>query len=294
MNLNYLYGTAWKEDQTADCVFRALKAGYKGIDTANQRKHYFEAGVGEGLKSAYNELGLCREDLFLQTKFTYERGQDHRLPYDINATPETQVQQSFESSLEHLDTDYIDSLVLHGPDESHGITQRDLETWAAFENLRQENRVKELGISNVSLEQLQLLLDNSKVPPKYVQNRCFAETYWDREIREFCSEHDIVYQGFSLLTANSQFLCGFFQETQQKVVPTVEFKNEGLHPDVKKIVARVNQPIPLVIFKFALQAGMLPLTGTTSNENMELNLLVNCFELNPNELQTLETIAFLG
>ena len=56
-----------------------------------------------------------REDLFLQTKFTYAGGQDHRLPYDPRADPATQVRQSFASSLEHLGTIYLDSYLLHGP-----------------------------------------------------------------------------------------------------------------------------------------------------------------------------------
>ena len=76
----FLYGTAWKEDRTAALTDLAIRAGFRGIDTANQRRHYFEAGVGEGLAAAYRAGVVTRADLFLQTKFTYQRGQDHRLP----------------------------------------------------------------------------------------------------------------------------------------------------------------------------------------------------------------------
>ena len=65
----------------------ALRAGFRGIDTANQRRHYFEAGVGEALSAAYTAGVVTREDVFLQTKFTYQRGQDHRLPYDPVSEP---------------------------------------------------------------------------------------------------------------------------------------------------------------------------------------------------------------
>ena len=82
----FLYGTAWKEDRTAALTELALRAGFRGIDTANQRRHYFEAGVGEALAAAYLAGIVTRADLFLQTKFTYRRGQDHRLPYDPEAT----------------------------------------------------------------------------------------------------------------------------------------------------------------------------------------------------------------
>src|ERR1700683_1732448 len=82
---DFLYGTAWKEDRTAALVELALQSGFRGIDTANQRRHYFEAGVGEGLAAAYRAGVVTRSDLFLQTKFTYRDGQDHRLPYDPQA-----------------------------------------------------------------------------------------------------------------------------------------------------------------------------------------------------------------
>src|ERR1700752_751711 len=99
---DFLYGTAWKEGRTAALVELALRAGFRGIDTANQRRHYFEAGVGQGLAAAYRDGVVTRADLFLQTKFTYQPGQDHRLPYDPAATFAAQVSQSLASSLEHL------------------------------------------------------------------------------------------------------------------------------------------------------------------------------------------------
>src|SRR6266540_913969 len=99
---DYLYGTAWKEDRTQALTELALRMGFRGIDTANQRRHYFEAGVGHALAAAYRAGVVTRKDVFLQTKFTYRSGQDHRLPYDPGADLSTQVAQSMASSLEHL------------------------------------------------------------------------------------------------------------------------------------------------------------------------------------------------
>src|SRR3970040_690730 len=79
---DFLYGTAWKEGPTPALTELAVRMGFRGIDTANQRRHYFEAGVGQGLASAYRAGVVTRADLFLQTKFTYQPGQDHPLPYD--------------------------------------------------------------------------------------------------------------------------------------------------------------------------------------------------------------------
>src|SRR5207244_2340261 len=73
---DFLYGTAWKEDRTPALTELALRAGFRGIDTANQRRHYFEAGVGQGLAAAYRPGVLTAVDLFLQTEFTSQPGRD--------------------------------------------------------------------------------------------------------------------------------------------------------------------------------------------------------------------------
>src|SRR5262249_59555103 len=98
---DFLYGTAWKEERTQALTELALRSGFRGIDTANQRRHYLEAGVGQALAAAYRADIVTRADLFLQTKFTYQAGQDHRLPYDPAAELSTQVAQSMTSPPEH-------------------------------------------------------------------------------------------------------------------------------------------------------------------------------------------------
>lgn len=266
----FLYGTAWKEDKTRELVQLALKSGFREIDTANQRKHYYEEGVGEGLKYAYKNLSLSREELFLQTKFTYQTGQDHRLPYDAEADFYVQVKQSFESSLKHLDTDYLDSYVLHGPYYQDVISDIDIAVWQSMERLVQKGLVHYLGVSNITYEQLKTLCSKSKVAPKFVQNRCFAHQAWDAKIRGYCIDNDLVYQGFSLLTANQPFL---------------------ISSEVHDISKRYGKTKEQIIFKFAQQIGILPLTGTTSKEHMNEDLFLSDFELQPNELDVIENIA---
>src|SRR5690242_7813930 len=203
---SFLYGTAWKEDRTAALTELAIRSGFRAIDTANQRRHYFEAGVGQGLASAYAAGVVTRADLFLQTKFTYKDGQDHRLPYDPSAELSVQVAQSMASSLEHLGTDHVDSFVLHGPSSHSHWTTDDFETWQAMIKERDAGRTRLLGVSNISLAQLQQMARAHAEPPAFVQNRCYAIRGWDRDVRTFCRDRNIVYQGFSLLTANQQVL----------------------------------------------------------------------------------------
>ena len=265
-----LYGTAWKEEQTAACVRAALEVGFRGIDTANQRKHYFEAGVGEALQYAFKTQLLQRTDLFLQTKYTFQNGQDHRLPYDPDADYHTQVEQSFQSSCEHLGTDYLDALILHGPSSGSGLQQADYTVWSAMENLQQSRRVHLLGISNVSAPQLRLLLKQATVPPAFVQNRCYARTGWDAEVRQLCREHDILYQGFSLLTAN-------VYELNQ--------------PDIHRMALTYELTWMQLVFAFALQIGMQPLTGTTNSEHMRQDLAASQIRLDAADLSFMERIA---
>jgi len=202
----FLYGTAWKEERTQALTEMALRAGFRGIDTANQRRHYVEAGVGAALAAAYRSGLVSRGDLFLQTKYTYRSGQDHRLPYDPAAPLAQQVAQSLASSLEHLGGDHVDSYLLHGPASGQGWTESDTLVWAAMARERDAGRVRFLGVSNVSLRHLRDMAAAGVEPPAFVQNRCFARTGWDRAVRAFCAERGIVYQGFSLLTANVEVL----------------------------------------------------------------------------------------
>jgi diketogulonate reductase-like aldo/keto reductase len=265
----FLYGTAWKEAETAKNVTRALKAGFRGIDTANQRKHYFEAQVGEAIKAAQDAGALKRDDLFLQTKFTYQRGQDSRLPYDPKADLTTQVQQSFQSSLEHLVTERIDSFVLHGPSQHPGLGAADLEVWRAMEGLHDAGKVKLLGVSNVTAQQLEQLWSGARVKPAMVQNRCYATDGWDRGVRAVCKARGIVYQGFSLLTANQQAL---------------------QHPDFLAVCSRARATSAQGAFALAMKLGMICLTGTTDKRHMAEDLAAVDVTLADDDVKRLERL----
>lgn len=267
---DFLYGTAWKEDRTPALVEMAVRSGFRGIDTANQRRHYFEEGVGQGLAAAYRAGVVTRADLFLQTKFTYQPGQDHRLPYDPDADLATQVAQSMASSLEHLGTDHVDSYVLHGPASGYGWTEYDTEVWEAMARERDAGRTRLLGVSNVSLRHLQQMEAGGAEAPAFVQNRCFASRGWDRDVRAYCARRRIAYQGFSLLTANPEVL---------------------RHPLVARIAARGKVGVPQVVFRFAQAVGMLPLTGTSRAEHMRQDLESHALSLSDDEARAIESLA---
>ncbi|HUE70546.1 MAG TPA: aldo/keto reductase [Pirellulaceae bacterium] len=263
----FLYGTAWKEDQTQRLVELALRLGFRGIDTANQRRHYYEAAVGEAIAESIKSGLVVREDLFLQTKFTFPAGQDHRLPYDPGAPVEVQVEQSLTSSLEYLGCESVDSFVLHGPSRRDALAAADWAAWRAMESMHDSGRAHLLGVSNVSLQQLELLFQEARVKPRFVQNRCYAASGWDRGVRGFCAESGIVYQGFSLLTANRQVLA---------------------RPELARIAQRHGRDVSQIIFRFALDVGMIALTGTTNPDHMRADLEIFDFRLEPGDIERIE------
>jgi diketogulonate reductase-like aldo/keto reductase len=267
---DFLYGTAWKENRTPALTELALQAGFRGIDTANQRRHYFEAGVGHGLAAAYRAGVVTRGDLFLQTKFTYRSGQDHRLPYDPAADISTQVAQSLASSLEHLGTDYVDSYILHGPASGYGWTADDSQVWDAMAKERDSGRARLLGVSNVSLRHLEQMTTVHAEAPAFVQNRCFARLGWDRDVRLFCRDRNIIYQGFSLLTANPEVL---------------------RDPLVVGLAARGKATPAQVVFRFAQTVGILPLTGTSDAQHMKQDLASRDLTLFADAVRAIESLV---
>jgi diketogulonate reductase-like aldo/keto reductase len=263
----FLYGTAWKEDRTRPLTSQALRQGFRGIDTANQRRHYHEAAVGESVAEALAACVVQRGELFLQTKFTSRRGQDHRLPYDPAAPIALQVEQSLASSVEHLGTDVVDSFVLHGPSQRVGLTPEDWQAWRAMEALQARGLVRLLGVSNVTLEQLDRLCQGCRVRPRFVQNRCYASQGWDRPVRQYCTANGLTYQGFSLLTANAAVLT---------------------HAETLRIARRYGRTAAQVVFRFALEVGMVPLTGTSDVGHMRDDLAAFGFDLDVAESQRIE------
>lgn len=255
-----LYGTAWKKEQTAQFVSTAIRAGFRGIDTACQPKHYHEKGVGEGIAACLAD-GITRRDLFLQTKFTSLSGQDPaNVPYDPRASLSEQVAQSVGRSLVNLQTDYLDSLVLHSPLPEFSQT---LEAWRAMESCCDSHRVHQLGISNCyDLKTLRHLHEHARVVPKVVQNRFYADSGYDREIRAFCRDNGIVYQSFWTLTANPHLLAS---------------------RPVKAAAARTARTPQQVLFRYLSHEDVVPLTGTRSLVHMQEDLAIRNFQLSQGE-----------
>lgn len=262
-----IYGTAWKKERTAALVEQALTAGFRGIDTACQPKHYHEAGVGAGIAACLKQ-GLKRDEIYLQSKFTSLGGQDPaNIPYDANAELEQQIEQSFQASLNNLHTDYLDCLVLHSPFANPKHT---LAAWQSMEQLVAGGGVKQLGISNCyDPEQFEQLYLNASIKPAVIQNRFYAASGYDREIRKFCREHHIVYQSFWTLTAN----------------PNVLASNV-----LQALAEKYRRSAEQIFFRYLTQIGIVPLTGTTTQTHMRDDLAIFEFKLDESECAAIEAL----
>jgi len=255
-----LYGTAWKKELTAHFVLEAIDSGFRGIDTACQPRHYNEALVG----AALSQCAIAREELFIQTKFTPASGQDaDSVPYDPAAPYEIQVTQSFEVSKKNLQTNYVDSLVLHSPIFPFVDL---MKVWSSMEEIYLRGEAKMIGISNCyDLPLLMRLYSEAKVKPSVVQNRFYRDTNYDIPLRAWCKEHGIAYQSFWSLTANPHLL----------------------HADtIISLAIKYRKSPAQIFFSYLMSQGITPLSGTTSKEHMLQDL-----EIDANWLETDEIAA---
>ena len=262
-----IYGTAWKKTATERLVGLAIQNGFRGIDTACQPKHYEEAAVGAGVAAGMRK-GLTRADFYLQTKFTSLSGQDPlRVPYDPAAPLRDQVAQSIAASLKNLQTDYLDCVLLHSPMPT---TAQTLSAWRALESFVAGGQIRQLGISNCyRVADLESLHQASRIKPAILQNRFYADTHYDRVIRIYCNQCQIIYQSFWTLSANPHLLT---------------------HKTMTTLAAKHHRTPAQVLFRYLVAIGVVPLTGTKSEAHMRDDLAIFSFELSDGELEAIAAI----
>lgn len=253
-----IYGTSFKKEKTCDYVVKAVRKGYRALDSSCQPMHYYEPGVGQALQVLQNEHGIPRSELFLQTRFS--PFQDYQTcPYDVNCSLALQAHRSFQVSLGNLQTDHVDSFLLHSP-----IAPFDdfMHVWIAMESIVQdEGKVKQLGICNIhNLSLLKRLHAKAKIKPTIVQNRIYANTKFDRELREWCKQESIEYQAFWIIRANGKLLAS---------------------EEIGSIANELKVTPAQVLYRYWLEEGVSPLTGTTSESHMEHDLAIFSFQLTP-------------
>jgi diketogulonate reductase-like aldo/keto reductase len=256
-----IYGTAWKKERTAELVAKALQAGFRGIDTACQPKHYDEQSVGVALRRM-QEQGIAREAVFLQTKFTPLSSQDpEQVPYNKSSPLASQVAQSFETSTSNLQTDYVDSLILHSPLASHELT---MTAWRAMEEIYRSGGARQLGISNCyDMDKMISLYRDAGAKPAVLQNRFSPETGYGADLRNWCGANGVIFQSFWSLTANPRILAS---------------------DTVQHLALKYKKSAAQIFFRYLSQNGIVPLSGTCSEQHMKEDIEIFDFELSSAEL----------
>lgn len=248
-----VYGTA--EKTNPDIIYSALVHGARALDTACQPKNYHEHVVGHSLQRALASvpdggLGLTRDDLFIQSKFTTPSGHTPQtMPYLPSDSPSTMVRKSINMTLAKLQVDKLDALLLHAPMPTTAETQA---VWEAMENLVGTETTL-LGICNVTLPQLRQLWPLIRIKPAIVQNRFWDTTAYDRDLRDFCAKHGVVYQAFWVLRANRRLLGSNF----------ITWLATKMHMSPQNALF-----LAVLSLQPGASAGLSVLTGTTRAENI--------------------------
>jgi len=162
----------------------ALTHGYSLIDTAQAYGN--ERQVGEGWKKS----GKGREEIFLTTKIR-----------NTNQGYETS-KRSFKNSLEYLQTEYVDLLLIHWPNVKN--FDKTIETWQALVDLREENLCRSIGVSNFTIPLLKHLINEINIVPAVNQVE-FHTFLYQKELLAYCQENGIQIEAYSPI-ARGKFL----------------------------------------------------------------------------------------
>ena len=164
-------------ETAAPAVRQALEAGYRHIDTAAIYEN--EQGVGEGMRSS----GVARSDIFLTTKLWNDRQS-----YDS-------ARRAFDESLKRLGTDYVDLYLIHWPSPRRGTY---VEAWKALVDLKNEGRIRSIGVSNFCEEHLDRIIGETGVTPVINQIELHPD-FQQKALRAVHEKHQIVTQSWSPL-----------------------------------------------------------------------------------------------
>lgn len=224
-------------DQAESAVLEALKDGYRLIDTANA--YVNEKAVGRAMKQS----GLARKDIFLETKIWpsfYEQ------------------EDAVEKTLERLNTDYIDLLLIHQPSGNYVAGYR------LMEKAYKEGKVKAIGLSNFTKEQIQEILDICEVKPAVLQTEVHPY-FQEKELKEFLAKEDIKIQAWYPLGHGDAALLN--DET------------------IVELSKKYQKSPAQTILRWHIQAGNIVIPGSKNPEHIKANFELFDFALTEDEMK---------
>jgi diketogulonate reductase-like aldo/keto reductase len=242
---------------TRQAIATALEVGFRHFDCAERYRN--EQAVGDAMQGMFRAGKIRREDVFVTTKL-----------WNNNHRPE-RVRPAFEASRQRLQVDYVDCYLIHtpfsfqpgneqDPRDDHGQVIYDpgvtlVETWRALERLVDEGRCKSIGLSDVSLPQVQDIVDAARIKPAVVEVESHPYLpQWD--LLDFCHQHGIVLLAFTALGHGME----------PKLLDD---------PVINTIAQRVHKTPAQVVLAWAVQRGTALLTTSTTPRRIQENFDVS-------------------
>lgn len=231
--------------ECARCVKDAIDAGYRSIDTA--QAYYNEEGVGQAVKAS----GVPREELFITTKVWISNGGYEK------------AKASIDESLNKLQMDYIDLLLIHQPfNDYYG-------TWRAMEEAYKAGKLRAIGVSNFFPDRLVDLCKFVEIRPMVNQVETHA-FFQQAAAHEIMKKYGVVHESW-----------GPFAEGK---------KDFFTHPVLSKIAAKHGKTVAQVALRFLLQSDVVVIPKSTHKERMVENLQVFDFQLDAEDMAAIRAL----
>lgn len=235
----------WRNTNAEECkqsIKWALKTGFTHFDDAQVYSN--EEFLGAALK----EAGTKREDLFITTKIARSN------------MWWTDVIPTFEESLEKLQMDYVDLLLLHFP-----VTETRDASWKRLEQLYKDGRAKAIGVSNYTIKHLKEMADKYEIKPAVDQVE-MSVVLQQPELVDYCKANDIVVQAYTPLVEGL-----FFDD-----------------PLLKQFAKKHGKSVPQIMLRWAIDYGVVALTKSTHRDRIKENFDIFGFGLDADDMAKLK------
>jgi len=235
----------WRNENKKECidsVHFALKAGYTHFDDAQVYDN--EEFLGEAL----SEADVKREELFITTKIWIKNFGSKRTP------------KSFETSLEKLQMEYVDLLLLHFP-----VSLLRGKAWKALEEIHTVGQAKAIGVSNYTVRHLEELLADCKIKPAVNQVE-MSVVLQQPELVDYCKANSIIVQAYTPLAEGH-----FFDD-----------------PTLKAIAKKHGKSVPQIMLRWCIDYGVVALTKSTHEKRIKDNIDIFDFKLDEDDMKKLK------
>lgn len=245
-------------EKVTQAVKEAIKLGYKHIDTAEAYSNEVEVGIG------IKESVIPRKEIFLTTKLAAE-AKDYET-----------AKKCIEESLNKLDCDYIDLMIIHSPQpweyvnkSENRYEQGNLEAWKALEEYYKAGKIKAIGVSNFQINDLKNILENAEIKPAVNQILCHISNT-PLELINFCKDNNILVESYSPI-AHGEIL------NKEKI---------------KNIANKYNVSVAQLCIKYTIQLGTVALPKASTREHIEENSKLD-FIISDEDMEILKNIEHI-